>query len=263
MDGKFNFSRENAGKSQNALPWSIGASLFDALCLPFPGKTRFPCGRLSQKATSRDCSIERMISQVFTTPILRESTGLTLEQLFEIRDYLLGLREKSAGEEKSNRGGWHSSGNLFNPAEYRSFPAMQEAVIQVLFRYIGETFGYRGDIQLALTGWAVINGPGNYNAPHNHAANLLSGALYITVPPGMRGGEIVFQDPRLNLNAHETPAMRELGIKPPWMATQINVAPTAGDILVFPSWLMHYVEPFQSDDPKAVRIVVSFNASVG
>ncbi|RYD69223.1 MAG: hypothetical protein EOP84_28875 [Verrucomicrobiaceae bacterium] len=203
-----------------------------------------------------------MISHAFTTPILRESTDLTLDELSEIRDYLLSLRPQSAGEEKSNRGGWHSSGNLFDPTEYRVFPKLQEAVTKALFRYIGETCNYRGAIQLALTGWTVINGPGNYNAPHNHAANLLSGALYISLPSGMRGGEIVFLDPRLNLNAHDTPAMRELGIKPPWVATQLNVAPAAGDILVFPSWLGHYVEPFQSDDPAAVRIVVSFNATV-
>lgn len=204
-----------------------------------------------------------MISHAFTTPVLRASTGLTLEQLAEIRDYLLSQRQLSAGETKSNRGGWHSSGNLFNPAEYRVFPALQETITQALFRYIGEVFNYRGEIQLALNGWTVINGPGAYNAPHNHAANLLSGAFYITVPPGMKGGEIVFQDPRLNLNAHETPAMRQFGIKPPWMATHLNVAPVAGDLLIFPSWLNHYVEPFQCDDPGAVRIVVSFNATVG
>lgn len=204
-----------------------------------------------------------MISHVFTTPILRASSGLTIEQLTEIREYLLALKNQSQGEEKSNRGGWHSSGNLFNPAEHRTFPAMQEAVTQALFRYIADSFGYRGQIQLSLNGWTVINGPGNYNAPHNHAANLLSGAFYISIPPAMRRGEIVFLDPRFNLNAHETPAMRQLGIKPPWMSTMLSVAPTAGDILVFPSWLGHYVEPFQSDDPDAVRIVVSFNTTVG
>jgi uncharacterized protein (TIGR02466 family) len=170
---------------------------------------------------------------------------------------------QSPGESKSNRGGWHSTGNLFDPAQYKVFPVMQEAVTQALFRYIADAFGYRGEIQLSLTGWTVINRAGDYNAPHNHAANLLSGALYIEVPAGMSGGEIVFQDPRLNLNAHETLAMRQLGVKPPWLGTHLNVQPGAGDILIFPSWLIHYVEPFQCDDPKAVRIVVSFNCSIG
>src|SRR3954467_11049481 len=54
-----------------------------------------------------------MLSHVFTTPILRETTSLTPQQLAGIRDYLLTVRGQSAGDAKSNRGGWHSPGNLF------------------------------------------------------------------------------------------------------------------------------------------------------
>jgi uncharacterized protein (TIGR02466 family) len=202
-----------------------------------------------------------MLNHIFTTPVLRQPTRLTREQLEEIRDYLLGLRAKSTGEAKSNRGGWHSTGNLFGP-EHRQFPALRDTITQAAFNYIGEGFGYRGDIKLGLTGWTVINRPGDYNVPHNHAANMLSGALYITVPNEMTGGNITFQDPRLNLNAHETEGMRQLGIRPPWMNTNLSVAPVEGDILVFPSWLVHYVEPYQSRNPDNIRIVVSFNATV-
>lgn len=204
-----------------------------------------------------------MLSHIFTTPVLKENAVLEPETLTEIRDYLLQVRKQSPSEAKSNRGGWHSSGNLFDSAQYKTFPAMQEALTKRIFRYIAEVCGYRGEIQMSLTGWTVINHAGDYNAPHNHASNLLSGALYISVPEGMRGGDIVFQDPRLNLNAHETVAMRQLGVKPPWMSTHINVVPKAGDLIIFPSWLVHYVEPFQCDEPGAVRIVVSFNCSVG
>ena len=203
-----------------------------------------------------------MLTHAFTTPILRDTAALTPAQFDEIREHLLGLRVQAEGEQKSNRGGWHSKGNLFAPAQ-RQFPEMREAVTRALFAYIAKVFAYTGPIEIALNGWTVINrGGGDFNVPHNHAANLLSGALYIAVPDGMRGGAIVFQDPRLNLNAHETEGMRKLAIKPPWMRTSINVTPKAGEILVFPSWLMHFVEPFTCDDPEGVRIVVSFNATV-
>jgi len=202
-----------------------------------------------------------MLNHVFTTPILKDQTGLPAESREAVCAYLLGLRAASGGEMKSNRGGWHSSGNLFAP-EHRQFPEMRDAVTKALFNYVGEVMNYRGEIQLALTGWTVINGPGDYNVPHNHAANLLSGALYLSVPPGMDGGAIVFQDPRLNLNAHETEGMRRLKVRPPWTVPSIQVAPEVGDVLVFPSWINHWVEPYRSSDPKALRIVVSFNASV-
>lgn len=202
-----------------------------------------------------------MLSHVFTTPILRDKTELTLEQLGDICAYLRSLRDASPGEAKSNRGGWHSTGNLFAP-EHRQFPELRDAVTKALFAYIAEVFAYRGEISLALTGWTVINRPGDYNVPHNHAANLLSGALYLSVPEGMKGGAIVFQDPRLNLNAHETEGTRRLNVKPPWMSPSISVQPSTGEILVFPSWLNHWVEPYQCDDPEALRIVVSFNSTV-
>lgn len=203
-----------------------------------------------------------MLNHVFTTPISRDLTGITPEQRVEIRDYLVDLREREAGDTKSNRGGWHSKGNLFAP-EHRQFPALREAITKALFSYIGDGFGFRGEIDLALTGWTVINRPGDYNVPHNHAANLLSGAVYIEVPDGMKGGAIVFQDPRLNLNAHETEAMRKQNVRPPWLNPHLSVTPSAGEILVFPSWLVHWVEPFQSPNSEARRIVISFNATVG
>jgi uncharacterized protein (TIGR02466 family) len=202
-----------------------------------------------------------MLNHVFTTPILRDATSLTAEQREAVCDYLRELRVASPGEKKSNRGGWHSSGNLFAP-EHRQFPEMRDAVTKALFSYIAEVFAYRGEVQLALTGWSVLNSPGDYNVPHNHAANLLSGALYLSVPEGMQGGAIIFQDPRLNLNAHETEGMRRLKVKPPWMSPTLSVQPSVGEILVFPSWLNHWVEPYQCDDPDALRVVISFNATV-
>ena len=123
-------------------------------------------------------------------------------------------------------------------------------------------FAFQGDIPISITGWTVINRPGDDNAIHNHAANVISGALYISVPEGMTGGAIAFQDPRFNLTAHVTPIMRNLGIRPPWMEELLRITPGAGSIILFPSWLNHYVEKFAHKDPEAVRIVVSFNATI-
>ena len=202
-----------------------------------------------------------MLHPLFTTPVLRETTPLSPSDLSAVREYLLSLMAASPGETRSNRGGWHFQGNLFAP-EFRQFPALRAAVTNALFSYIGDVFGYRGEIQMTLSGWSVINRPGDFNVPHNHASNLLSGVLYVAVPDGMRGGAIVFQDPRLSLNGHTSAGMRAMQLRPPWELPNHSVVPTAGEILIFPSWLSHYVEPFQCDDPGAQRIVISFNASV-
>jgi len=201
-----------------------------------------------------------VLNHAFTTPILRDSAGLSPEQLAAARDYLLALQASTPGLDRSNRGGWHSAGNLFGPDHPEAQP-LREAATHALSSYISQAFDYKGKLELTLTAWTVINRPSDFNAPHNHAPHLLSGAIYIAIPAGMRGGEIVFQDPRLALNAHETDGMRRLKLQPPWRRPTISVAPVVGEALVFPSWLSHYVEPFQCDDPAEVRIVVSFNAS--
>ena len=202
-----------------------------------------------------------MLTEIFSTAILRDPSGLRPAQLDELAAYLLGLAADAHGDVKSNRGGWHSDGNLFS-GNFRQFPAMRAAITRALLTYFSEVFHYAGEITLSLSGWTVINHAGDHNVVHNHAANLISGALYVAMPAQMHGGALVFQDPRLNLNGHETDAMRAHRLQPPWMSPIVNITPAAGEIVVFPSWLNHYVEPFTSDDPEAVRIVVSFNATV-
>ena len=56
--------------------------------------------------------------------------------------------------------------------------------------------------------------------------------------------------------------MRRLGIQPPWHATVAAIQPESGGIVVFPSWLNHWVEPYESPENEALRIVVSFNATI-
>ena len=203
-----------------------------------------------------------MVSHVFTTPVGRSASGLGTDDLRVVLEDLRALRKRETGEQRSNRGGWHSSGNLFALQTGPAWQALQAAVTRALFDYIGAVFSYSGRLELALVAWAVINRPGHFNLMHNHASHLLSGALYLSVPEGMQGGEIYFQDPRLNLNAHETEAMRQIPLLPPWHTAGVSVTPAAGEILIFPSWLMHAVHPFTAEEPEAERAVLSFNATV-
>jgi uncharacterized protein (TIGR02466 family) len=202
-----------------------------------------------------------MITELFSTPVLRRDSGLSGAQVEELCAYLLDLRASSPGERHSNHGGWHSSGNLLAepPA---SFPYLRQAITEVVFAYAGEALQLRGMINFALTAWAVINRRGDFNAPHNHARSVISGALYLRVPADMRGGEFVMLDPRFNLNSYDSPQLRELRLRLPWDANELKVKPAAGEFLLFPSWLVHYVNAFENEDPDALRIAISFNASI-
>ncbi len=202
-----------------------------------------------------------MVTHLFTTPVAHVRLAPARADLDELCAYLRGLRPAAAGLQRSNRGGWHSAGNLFGK-EHREFPWLRELVVQGILDFAGAALGFTGDFAFELTGWAVANRAGDYNVPHNHNPNVISGAFYVQVPDGMQAGEIVFLDPRLNLNASVTRTMQEREQLPPWNKTSIAHAPHRGDLLLFPSWLMHYVNAFTAPEPEAERIVISFNAAV-
>jgi len=55
-----------------------------------------------------------------------------------------------------------------------------------------------------------------------------------------KGGEIIFTDPRQNANRGYDNCFQE------WFKP-LKITPTCGDIVVFPSYLYHYVTTYQSN----------------
>ena len=99
--------------------------------------------------------------------------------------------------------------------------------------------------------WINVMDKGAIHAPHIHPHSVISGTYYVTVPPG--AGAIRFEDPRLGLLMAAPPK------KPKARAhnrTFVDVAPKAGQLLLWESWLRHGVE---SHKGKGQRISVSFN----
>lgn len=110
----------------------------------------------------------------------------------------------------------------------------------------------------ALQGWPNINRFGDYHDLHNHPHSYLSGTYYVQVPdetepmPGRadrRPGAISFYDPRPQANMT---AIRN----DPQIEAEYTVMPRPGMILLWPSFLHHFVHPNLSRKP---RISVSFN----
>jgi len=105
---------------------------------------------------------------------------------------------------------------------------------------------------LRLYGWANVTRPGGYNRVHNHAASMWSGVYY--VDPGSPdasfpdSGVLEFVDPRLGSSMVTTPG-RPFG-------GNLRVVPEEGLMVLFPSWLMHFVNPFEG---TGERISISFN----
>lgn len=116
-------------------------------------------------------------------------------------------------------------------------------------------------VDWSLQGWFNINRLGDYHDPHNHPYAYLSGTYYVRVPESratsenrsdVRPGCITFYDPRGSVNMT---AIKD----DPQVEPEYTVSPQPGMILLWPSFLMHYVHPNLSDDP---RISISFNLMV-
>lgn len=98
--------------------------------------------------------------------------------------------------------------------------------------------------------WANINSPGSYNRKHTHFNSMLSGVYYPSVPED--SGQIVFTDPRIQAYIITLPVTRKTG----FTSRQIKRTPSAGEFILFPSWLEHSVDINESDKE---RISVAFN----
>jgi uncharacterized protein (TIGR02466 family) len=107
--------------------------------------------------------------------------------------------------------------------------------------------------------WININEPGNYmldsNSPHTHPGYFLNCVYYPQASEGSGNLELL------------NPVPGVIGAIPPqfldydegWAKTQWSVAPETGKLVIFPSWLTHWVRPNRSDSD---RISIAFNISL-
>lgn len=92
--------------------------------------------------------------------------------------------------------------------------------------------------------WVNLLKGGGHHSGHIHPHSILSGTLYVEVPPG--SGAIRFEDPRLSL-------MMAAPTRPD---TFVTVEPRPGLLLLWESWLRHEV---LAGTGRGERLSISFN----
>lgn len=154
-------------------------------------------------------------------------------------------------------GGWHSANNLHLNEAFR--PVVD--AVHTLAEHVSLTLGYDPELSLCIQSmWSIINPPGSLNKSHIHPHSLWSGVYYVQTPDNC--GNIEFTDPRtehvMNEPAYRTDQQRP---KPCW--NKVRYAPSAGKLLLFPSWLYHSTQPNLSESQgcSGDRIIISFNLS--
>jgi uncharacterized protein (TIGR02466 family) len=155
---------------------------------------------------------------------------------------------------RSNIGGWHSRTDFLDYPD-PAVAALTTWITWAVNQMIDATAG-RGSFKgtMSLSGWATICRAGAYHAPHSHPDSAWSGVYYVDAGTNETGrslaGVLEFLDPRAGVEAVTAPG-------DPY-GEPVRVRPQAGLIVIFPSWLYHWVHPYTG---RAPRIAVSFNVT--
>jgi uncharacterized protein (TIGR02466 family) len=173
----------------------------------------------------------------------------------ELHGLILAQEARSTSAGRSNVGGWHSPTDFLSRPE-PTVEALSTWVSWAVRKMIDATAGPSFKGVLSASAWATICRMGAYHAPHSHPDSAWSGVYYVDAgtsdPAHPLSGVLEFLDPRAGVEAVTAPG-------DPY-GEPLRVRPAAGLIVIFPSWLYHWVHPYTGQTP---RIAVSFNVALG
>src|SRR5258705_2998470 len=199
--------------------------------------------------------MELDITQAFPTYIGRVQLPDTEAMNQGLRSLILAEESEYPSLGRSNIGGWHSRTDFLHRAD-ANVDALSSWITWALRRMIRTTTG-RDDFAgtASISAWAAICRAGAYHGPHSHPDSAWSGVYYVDSGTDNRdqprSGMLEFLDPRAGAEAVSAPG-------DPY-GEPFRVRPQAGLLVVFPSWLYHWVHPYAGETP---RIAISFNATI-
>lgn len=190
----------------------------------------------------------------FSTPIYQAVMDDMAQFNADLTRVILDFRARDPkGVKYSNEGGWHSAANFLQevgePYRARLGAMFMKGVTANLAASVELDSPLPPQVQ--VTGWANVNERGDCNTSHCHPGCPWSGVYYVATDVGPQvGGQLVFIDPRAAAVMLKHPYS-------PFPATStITLIPRPGTLVVFPSFLYHFVSTYHGDNP---RISVAFN----
>lgn len=188
----------------------------------------------------------------FSTPIW---TGI-VDDYENVNTELFNLiqnlkKQNPGGMQKSNNLGWHSPDlDLNNGVIKEFFLKISPMVKEVSQDMCWDLKNFKIKV---INCWSIVNKKFASNAGHIHANSLISSAYYINADKNC--GKIVFDDPRPGASIKKGP-YSSLGN---WNQGNVTIEPKNGLLVMFPSYLVHHVQPNMSDTE---RVILSFNIDI-
>jgi uncharacterized protein (TIGR02466 family) len=197
---------------------------------------------------------------LFPTPIYEAS--FAAERGFEA--FLAELEDGCwmlAAEDRAGRA-WckaHNYGGYTSYASLDDLPQRVSAFDQLRRKLDRHAAAFAEELQYDLGGgklrldsmWVNLLKPGAAHTSHIHPHSVLSGTVYVAIPPG--ASAIKFEDPRLAMMMAAPPRRADAAES---RRAFVYLKPEPGAVLMWESWLRHEV-PVNA--AKAERISISFN----
>lgn len=217
-------------------------------------------GRRSSPSQTENAAFGTTVAShlpLFATPIsMYESRGMDEVN----RDLIARLVAESVSVpsvHRSNVGGWHSQPNLAMRPE-TCFRTLTQYIVTRVRETVESLAQERGQQQpmmrLGVNAWAMVMRNGDYTIPHDHADAHWATVYYADAGDADEGahpdsGLLALVDPRHG--GRPIPGLDLLG-------KTFTARPSTGRLLVFPGWLLHYVNAYRGQRP---RVAVSCNVT--
>jgi uncharacterized protein (TIGR02466 family) len=188
------------------------------------------------------------IISLFPTPFLRAPGALSSSLVQGLVEH---FSAQATRDNNSSLNLTHTA--MLKPSDSPLFVEAATLITPKLVDYGAQLFGERMGWSIKEM-WVNVLNTGGHQAMHNHANSFISGVVYLT-PTHPSAHTVFMKSPGGTdfsfKNDHK-------GITPgPFSADKwISPAPRPGDLVLFPSYLMHAVPPNQGER----RISLAFNA---
>ena len=170
-----------------------------------------------------------------------------LENNFNLYNNIKDVEKTQASASKSNCGGWQSQSCI--PSSYPFMNTLLDEVscrMKVLYKDIG----IKRDPACANY-WFNVNRKYNYNNTHSHPQSVFSAVFYVKVPSD--SGKLYFERSDRMEDWFQVDTINERNYSNYWIEPSDNL------LVIFPSYLEHYVTQNLTEEQDGERISIAFN----
>jgi uncharacterized protein (TIGR02466 family) len=192
-------------------------------------------------------------AHVFSVPLVTHVWQDCAALNEKLRARILAHAAADQGVQATNVGGWHSAnGQLEFLGDLRE-PLLQRMLLmtnQATNKLVAELGLQPVSLQWSFLAWANVSKKGDFNAAHTHPGMTWSGVYYVDTgcAPGQNdSGALRFSDPTPGSAASFLPFVARVCPE---------IQPLPGLMVLFPSYLPHFVHPHRG---SGLRISIAFN----